>query len=53
MAETTNLNVRNFSAELLHKIKVSAAIQGKTLREWVIEAVRDKLRQAPTARRTK
>ena len=46
MPETTNLNIRNFSPELLHKIKVSAAQQGKTLRQWVIEAVQDKLRRA-------
>jgi predicted HicB family RNase H-like nuclease len=45
MPETTNLNVRNFSPELLRKIKSAAALQGKTLREWVIEAVQEKLRR--------
>jgi predicted HicB family RNase H-like nuclease len=44
-AQVTNLNVRNFSPDLLRKIKVSAAVQGKTLRQWVIEAVQDKLRR--------
>jgi hypothetical protein len=46
MPETTNLNIRNFSPDLLRKIKVSAVMQGKTLRQWVIEAVQDKLRRS-------
>jgi predicted HicB family RNase H-like nuclease len=46
MPEATNLNVRNFSPDLLRKIKATAALQGKTLREWVIEAVQEKLRRA-------
>jgi len=46
MPETTNLNIRNFSPDLLRKIKATAALQGKTLRQWVIEAVQDKLRRA-------
>jgi predicted HicB family RNase H-like nuclease len=45
MPETTNLNIRNFSPQLLRKIKSTAALQGKTLREWVIEAVQEKLRR--------
>jgi len=45
MPEVTNLNIRNFSPELLRKIKASAALQGKTLREWVIEAIQDKLKR--------
>jgi predicted HicB family RNase H-like nuclease len=46
MTETTNLNIRNFSPSLLHKIKVAAAVEGKTLRAWVIEAVEAKLRRS-------
>jgi len=46
MPETTNLNIRNFSPDLLRKIKSAAALQGKTLRQWVIEAVQDKLRRS-------
>jgi predicted HicB family RNase H-like nuclease len=45
MAEITNLNIRNFSAELLRKVKSTAALQGKTLREWVIEAIQEKMRR--------
>ena len=45
MAETTNLNIRKFSPELLRKIKSVAALQGKTLRKWVIEAVQEKLKK--------
>jgi hypothetical protein len=45
-AQVTNLNVRNFSPDLLRKIKAAAALQGKTLREWVIEAIQDKLRRS-------
>jgi predicted HicB family RNase H-like nuclease len=44
-AKITNLNVRNFSPDLLRKIKAAAALQGKTLRQWVIEAIQDKLRR--------
>jgi predicted HicB family RNase H-like nuclease len=46
MPETTNLNIRNFSPDLLRKVKSTAALQGKTLREWVIEAINEKLRRA-------
>jgi predicted HicB family RNase H-like nuclease len=45
MPEITNLNIRNFSPELLRKIKSTAALQGKTLRAWVIEAIQEKLRR--------
>ena len=41
----TNLNIRNFSPELLRKAKAAAALQGKTLREWVIEAIQEKLKK--------
>jgi predicted HicB family RNase H-like nuclease len=46
MPTATNLNVRNFSPDLLRKIKASAALQGKTLREWVIEAIQEKLKKS-------
>jgi predicted HicB family RNase H-like nuclease len=45
MPESTNLNIRNFSPALLRKIKATAALQGKTLREWVIEAIQEKMRR--------
>lgn len=40
------MNIRAFPVELLRKIKSAAALQGKTLREWVIEAVVEKLKRA-------
>jgi hypothetical protein len=44
-SDTTNLNIRNFSPDMLRKIKIAAVLQGKTLRQWVIEAVQEKLRR--------
>jgi len=46
MPEITNLNIRNFSPDLLRKIKATAALQGKTLRAWVIEAIQEKIRRS-------
>jgi len=45
MPETTNLNIRNFSPSLLRKIKATAALQGITLREWVLRAIEEKLKK--------
>jgi predicted HicB family RNase H-like nuclease len=45
MSDVTNLNIRNFSSELLRKVKAAAALQGKTLRQWVIEAIQEKLKR--------
>jgi predicted HicB family RNase H-like nuclease len=45
MPGITNLNIRRFSPALLRKIKSIAALQGKTLREWVIEAIQEKMRR--------
>jgi predicted HicB family RNase H-like nuclease len=44
--KNTALNVRVVPEELIRKAKSSAALQGKTLREWIIEAIREKLRKA-------
>lgn len=43
--KTTALNVRVVPQELIRKAKSAAALQGKTLREWIIEAVQEKLRR--------
>lgn len=37
------LNVRNFPDDLYREIKVAAAKEGKTLKDWVIEAIKEKL----------
>lgn len=38
------LNVQ-IPASLHTKLKVSAAVQGKTLAQWVLEAIQDKLQK--------
>jgi predicted HicB family RNase H-like nuclease len=43
--KNTALNVRIVPEELIRKAKSSAALQGKTLREWIIEAIQEKLRR--------
>lgn len=37
------LNVRNIPEELHHAAKVSAVKEGRSLREWLIEAIKEKL----------
>jgi predicted HicB family RNase H-like nuclease len=41
-----SLNVRVMPEKLIRKAKASAALQGKTLREWIIEAIQEKLRRS-------
>jgi len=41
--ELKSLNLRAFSPPLLRQIKATAALQGKTMRGWVIEAIEEKL----------
>jgi predicted HicB family RNase H-like nuclease len=43
--KTTALNVRIVPEQLIRKAKSAAALQGKTLREWIIEAIQEKLRR--------
>jgi hypothetical protein len=42
----TNMNVRPMTVVLMRKVKVAAASKGVTMREWVIEALEEKLRRA-------
>jgi predicted HicB family RNase H-like nuclease len=42
---TSALNVRVVPEELIRKAKSAAALQGKTLREWIVEAIQEKLRK--------
>jgi hypothetical protein len=37
------VNIKDFPKELHHAAKVSAVKNGKSLRDWIIEAVREKL----------
>lgn len=37
------LNIRNFPDDLHREMKVTAAKEGRTIREWIIEAVKEKL----------
>ena len=48
-SKNTALNVRIVPEELIRKAKSSAALQGKTLREWIIEAIKEKLRRSKNA----
>jgi hypothetical protein len=41
----TNLNVRPMTVALMRKVKAAAALKGLTMREWVIEALEEKLRR--------
>jgi predicted HicB family RNase H-like nuclease len=44
--KNTSLNVRVVPEEVIRKAKSAAALQGKTLREWIIEAIQEKLRRS-------
>ena len=37
------INIRKFPEELLKLAKIAAAKEGKTLQDWFIEAVREKI----------
>jgi len=37
------LNIKNFPDELHHAAKVAAVKEGRPLREWLIEAIKEKL----------
>jgi len=41
--ETMVLNIKNFPADLQHKAKVAAVTEGKSLKDWIIEAMKEKL----------
>jgi predicted HicB family RNase H-like nuclease len=42
---STSMNIRAVPVHLLRQIKSTAALQGKTLRQWVIEAIQEKMRR--------
>jgi predicted HicB family RNase H-like nuclease len=43
--KTASLNIRVMPEELIRKAKSAAALQGKTLRVWIIEAIQEKLKR--------
>jgi len=40
------LNIRGVPSDLIRRAKSAAALQGITLREWVLKAVEEKLKKA-------
>lgn len=40
------LNIRGVPAELIRRAKSAAALQGVTLREWVLKAIEDRLKKS-------
>lgn len=46
MAKTRALNLRAVPDELMRKAKAAAAMQGITLREWVLKCIEEKLKKA-------
>jgi predicted HicB family RNase H-like nuclease len=41
-----SLNLRAIPVSVIRRAKASAALEGKTLRIWVIEAIQEKIRKA-------
>jgi predicted HicB family RNase H-like nuclease len=44
MPQTKALNLRAVPDDLMRKAKAAAAMQGVTLREWVLKCIEDKLK---------
>lgn len=45
MSNDKVLNLRNVSEDLVRRAKSAAALQGVTLREWVLKAIEEKLKK--------
>ncbi|MHC1788298.1 3-hydroxyacyl-CoA dehydrogenase [Solidesulfovibrio sp.] len=41
--DTMIFNIKNFPVDLHRKAKIAAVVGGKTLKDWVIEAIKEKL----------
>lgn len=39
-------NMKNFPEEIHREAKVAAAMEGKTLKDWIIEAIKEKLERS-------
>jgi predicted HicB family RNase H-like nuclease len=46
MPDNKSLNLRAVPADLIRRAKSAAALQGVTLREWVLKAIEEKLRKS-------
>jgi predicted HicB family RNase H-like nuclease len=45
MPDTKALNLRAIPADLMRRAKSAAALQGITLREWVLKAIEERLKR--------
>jgi predicted HicB family RNase H-like nuclease len=45
MSEKGSLNLRRVPTEVMRRAKAAAALQGITLREWVLKAIEEKLKR--------
>jgi predicted HicB family RNase H-like nuclease len=45
MPEKGSLNLRRMPTDLMRRAKSAAALQGVTLREWVMKAIEEKLKR--------
>lgn len=48
--DTMIFNIKNFPVDLHRKAKIAAVVGGKTLKDWVIEAMKEKLIREETAK---
>lgn len=46
MPANKSLNLRSVPDDLVRRAKSAAAMEGITLREWVLKAIQDKLKKA-------
>jgi predicted HicB family RNase H-like nuclease len=46
MPDNKSLNLRAVPTDLIRRAKSAAALQGVTLREWVLKAIEEKLKKA-------
>jgi predicted HicB family RNase H-like nuclease len=45
MEDKASLNLRGVPVSVIRRAKAAAAIEGKTLRIWVVEAIQEKIRK--------
>jgi predicted HicB family RNase H-like nuclease len=44
--EDGSLNIRGIPSDLIRRAKFAAALQGVTLREWVLKAIEERLKKS-------
>lgn len=42
-------NIKNFPVDLHRKAKAAAALEGKSLKDWVVEAMKEKLERSKSS----